>query len=126
MEFMLRLFATMAGIWVASLIVPSIAFAQNASAAENLITLAVIALVFTFVNSIIKPVIKVFTFPLYFLTFGLFALVVNSLMFMLTGWLSTKLGFALLTGGFFSCLAGGFITALVASLVATLVGAKKS
>ncbi len=57
-----------------------------------MIALAVIAFVFTLVNSIIKPVVKTLAFPLYLLTFGLFALVTNSLLFALTGWLSTSLG----------------------------------
>ena len=47
-------------------------------------------------------------------------------MFMLTGWLSTRLGFALSTGGFLSCLAGALITAIVSSLIASLVGAGKN
>lgn len=126
MEFLLRLIATMAGIWAATLIVPDIAFATGSTTGANLLTLAVIALVFTLVNSIVKPVVKTLAFPLYLLSFGLFALVTNALMFMLTGWLSTRLGFALSTGGFLSCLAGALITAIVSSLIASLVGAGKN
>ena len=126
MEFLLRLIATMAGIWAATLIVPDIAFDTGSTTGANLLTLAVIALVFTLVNSIVKPVVKTLAFPLYLLSFGLFALVTNALMFMLTGWLSTRLGFALSTGGFLSCLAGALITASVSSLNASLVGAGKN
>lgn len=126
MEFLLRLIATMAGIWAATLIVPDIVFATGSTTGANLLTLAVIALVFTLVNSIVKPVVKTLAFPLYLLSFGLFALVTNALMFMLTGWLSTRLGFALSTGGFLSCLAGALITAIVSSIIASLVGAGKN
>lgn len=125
MEFILRLFATMAGIWVSTRLVPSISFVEGASTGQTLLFLAVIALVFTAVNSLVKPLFKVLAFPLYILTFGLFALVTNALMFMFTGWLSTHLGFPFTTGGFFSCLAGAIITAIVSSIVAGLVGAKK-
>lgn len=126
MEFVLRLLATMAGIWASTLIVPDISFATGATTETRLVTLAVIALVFTLVNTLVKPVVKVLTFPLYLLTFGFFALGTNALMFMLTGWLSTRLGFALTTGDFFSCFAGAFITAIVSSVVASLIGAKKN
>ena len=92
MDFIARLFATMAGLWVTVHVVPSISI-EASSASQTVIVLAVVALVFTAVNSMIKPVVKTLAFPLYVLTFGLFALVTNSLLFALTGWLSTSLGF---------------------------------
>ncbi len=86
---------------------------------------AVVALVFTAVNSIIKPVVTTLAFPLYLLTFGLFALVTNSLLFALTGWLSTSLGFTMTTGGFLSCLAGAVITSVVSSIVSGILRDRK-
>ncbi|MBQ9046530.1 MAG: phage holin family protein [Solobacterium sp.] len=40
--------------------------------------LVITAIVLGFLNSTIKPVLKVLTFPVTFLTFGLFSLVVNA------------------------------------------------
>ncbi len=114
----------MAGLWVTTLLVPSISVTST-TASETVIALAVIAFVFTLVNSIIKPVVKTLAFPLYLLTFGLFALVTNSLLFALTGWLSTSLGIPMTTGGFWSCLAGAVITSVVASLVSGVLRDKK-
>ena len=125
MDFIARLIATMAGLWVTTLLVPSISITST-TASETAIALAVIAFVFTLVNSIIKPVIKTLAFPLYLLTFGLFALVTNSLLFALTGWLSTSLGIPMTTGGFLSCLAGAVITSLVASVVSGVLRDKKA
>ena len=124
MDFIARLFATMAGLWVTVHVVPSISF-EASSASQTVIVLAVVALVFTAVNSMIKPVVKTLAFPLYVLTFGLFALVTNSLLFALTGWLSTSLGFPMTTGGFWSCLAGAVITSVVSSIVSGLLHDKK-
>ena len=124
MEFIARLLATMAGLWVTTHVVSSISI-ESSSASETIIVLAVVALVFTAVNSIIKPVVKTLTFPLYLLTFGLFALVTNSLLFSLTGWLSTSLGFPMTTGGFWSCLAGAVITSVVSSIVSGILRDKK-
>ena len=112
MDFIARLIATMAGLWVTTLLVPSISITST-TASETVIAFAVIAFVFTLVNSIIKPVVETLAFPLYLLTFGLFALVTNSLLFALTGWLSTSLGIPMTTGGFLSCLAGAVITSVV-------------
>ena len=124
MDFIARLLATMAGLWVTTHVVSSISI-DSSSASETVIVLAVVALVFTAVNSIIKPVVTTLAFPLYLLTFGLFALVTNSLLFALTGWLSTSLGFPMTTGGFWSCLAGAVITSVVSSIVSGLLHDKK-
>ena len=124
MEFIARLLATMAGLWVTIHVVSSISI-DSSSASETVIVLAVVALVFTAVNSIIKPIVTTLAFPLYLLTFGLFALVTNSLLFSLTGWLSTSLGFPMKTGGFWSCLVGAIITSVVSALVSGILRDKK-
>ena len=125
MEFIARLLATMAGLWVTTHVVSSISI-ESSSSSQTVIILAGVALVFTAVNSIIKPVVQTLAFPLYLLTFGLFALVTNSALFALTGWLSTSLGFPMTTGGFWSCLAGAVITSVVSSIVSGILRDKKS
>ena len=124
MDFIARLLATMAGLWVTTRLVSSISI-ESSSTSQTVIVLAVVALVFTAVNSIIKPVVTTLAFPLYLLTFGLFALVTNSLLFALTGWLSTSLGFPMTTGGFWSCLFGAVITSVVSSIVSGILRDKK-
>ena len=124
MDFIARLLATMAGLWVTTRLVSSISI-ESSSTSQTVIVLAVVALVFTAVNAIIKPVVTTLAFPLYLLTFGLFALVTNSALFALTGWLSTSLGFPMTTGGFWSCLAGAVITSVVSSIVSGILRDKK-
>ena len=124
MDFIARLLATMAGLWVTTRLVSSISI-ESSSTSQTVIVLAGVALVFTAVNAIIKPVVTTLAFPLYLLTFGLFALVTNSALFALTGWLSTSLGFPMTTGGFWSCLAGAVITSVVSSIVSGILRDKK-
>ena len=124
MDFIARLLATMAGLWVTTRLVSSISI-ESSSTSQTVIVLAAVALVFTAVNSIIKPVVTTLAFPLYLLTFGLFALVTNSALFALTGWLSTSLGFPMTTGGFWSCLFGALITSVVSSIVSGILRDKK-
>lgn len=61
------------------------------STGKKVWTLILVALVFGLVNFLIKPVVKVLTFPLFILTLGLFTLIVNALMLLLTSWLADKL-----------------------------------
>jgi len=121
MRFVVRLLGNMLGIWVSSLLVSGITIANGASAGETILLLAGIALVFTLVNAIARPVISTLAFPLYVLTFGLFALVTNALVFLLTGWLAGSLGLAIAVDGFWPALLGGTITAVISAVVVAVL-----
>ena len=82
MNFILRLIGTGLGLWVSAKIVPGIVITQGTTLTETVIMLGLIALVFTIVNSIVRPLVSILAFPLYVLTFGLFALVTNGIGFM--------------------------------------------
>ena len=57
-------------------------------------------------------------FPLYILTLGLIALIVNTLLLLLVAWLSTLIGFGLVIDTFWS----GFWGALVLAIISFLIG----
>ncbi|QPK81399.1 phage holin family protein [Schaalia sp. ZJ405] len=120
MDFIFRLLATMAGLW-ASTILPGISF-TGGSFLNRFLMLAVVALVFTIVNSLVRPLVNVLTFPLYMLTFGLFALVTNALMFMLTGWVASSFNIPFEVNGFWPALFGAIIVAVIASIVSGILG----
>ncbi len=122
MSFIVRLVGNMAGIWVSTLLVSKITIQSGTSVGETVLILAGIALVFTVVNSIARPVISTVAFPLYIITFGLFALVTNALVFLLTGWLASQLGMPFQVGGFWPALAGGTITAIISAIVVSALG----
>ncbi|MBC2865855.1 phage holin family protein [Streptomyces mexicanus] len=76
-------------------------------------TLVVVALVFGLVNWLVKPVLKVLTFPLFVLTLGLITLVVNALMLLLTSWVCGKLQLSFHVEGFWTAVVGGLIVSVV-------------
>ncbi|MEV0480586.1 phage holin family protein [Streptomyces sp. NPDC050508] len=76
-------------------------------------TLILVALVFGLVNFLVKPIVKVLTFPLFILTLGLITLVVNALMLMLTSWLADKLDLSFHVEGFWTAVLGGLIISVV-------------
>ena len=55
------------------------------------IALIVLAAVFGVVNALIKPVVKLLSFPINMLTLGLFGLVVNGLLLLLAVWAANSL-----------------------------------
>ncbi|MFE9448728.1 phage holin family protein [Streptomyces sp. NPDC006739] len=76
-------------------------------------TLILVALVFGLVNWLVKPIVKVLTFPLFILTLGLITLVVNALMLLLTSWLCGKLDLSFHVQGFWTAVVGGLIISIV-------------
>ncbi|MFF9324419.1 phage holin family protein [Streptomyces sp. NPDC014776] len=85
----------------------------GASTGKKAVTLVVVALIFGLVNFLVKPVVKVLTFPLYILTLGLFTLVVNALMLLLTSWVSGKIDLSFHVEGFWTAVLGGLIISIV-------------
>ncbi len=85
-------------------------------------TALIVALVLALVNIFIKPVLVVLTIPITFVTFGLFLLVINALMIMLTDYFVS--GFAV--KNFWWALLFSLILSLINSLFDDLFGSKES
>jgi putative membrane protein len=83
------------------------------STAKKAGTLIVVALIFGLVNFLVKPIVKVLTFPLFLLTLGLITLVVNALMLLLTSWVCGKLDLSFHVDGFWTAVLGGLIISIV-------------
>lgn len=125
MRFLFRILGNMLGIWVASLVVPSITFRQGESLGITLLYLAVVALILALVNSIVGGLVKILAFPLYLLTFGLFAIVTNGIVFAVAAWVSTSLDLPLTVESVWGAILGGTITAIVSTLVVAVFGSPK-
>ncbi|MFR9794493.1 phage holin family protein [Streptomyces sp. MS06] len=83
------------------------------STGKKIGTLLLVALVFGLVNLLVKPIVKVLTFPLFILTLGLVTLVVNACMLLLTSWLCDQLDLSFHVDGFWAALLGGLIISIV-------------
>ena len=59
----------------------------NTTGMEGVLTLAAAAAVIGLLNAFIRPLIILLTLPLNVLSFGLFTLVINAVVFFMTGWL---------------------------------------
>jgi putative membrane protein len=115
MRFAVNVLCTAAAVWVATLI-EGIDLTGR-TLAENALTLLVVAAIFGVVNAVLKPLIHVFGCLFYVLTLGLFALVVNGLLFLLTSWIAGELGLPFEVDGFWPGLWGALIVAVVSFLL---------
>lgn len=109
MKRILQYAATAAGLWVAVQI-------TGLDFAGSIWQFLGVALVLFLANMIVRPILKILTFPVIILTLGLFLLVVNALVLQLVVWLSEgdRLNLGLTSSGFFWAT---FLGALVISVV---------
>jgi len=108
MKFLLRLIVTALALWLATALVGGI-WLYGDSTVVKFFSLVVVALIFTAVNTFVKPIIMAVGCALYVLTLGLFGLVVNALMFWLTGWVSEQFELGFYVDGFWPAFWGAII-----------------
>lgn len=85
---------------------------------ETILTFLLVAVIFGLVNGIVGNFIRIVAFPLYILTLGLIALVVNSLLLLLVSWISGLIGFGLHVEGFW----WGVLAAIILGAISWLLG----
>ncbi len=83
-----------------------------------------VAAVFGIVNSTLRPLLTVLTCPLIVLTLGLFTLVINALMLLVTGSLSASWNLGFTVTGFWAAFFGGLVVGLVSMLLAMVLPGK--
>ncbi len=115
MRFVIRLLINAAALWAASAIVPGI------SHDGGWVNLLLVALVFGVLNAIIRPILALLSCPLQILTLGLFTLVLNAGMLLLTGAVSQRLGLGFTVDGFWPAFLGSLVISVVSILLSAFV-----
>ena len=115
MPFVIRLLVNAAALWVTTRLVPGVVYTGEWAPFLG------VALVFGFINTFIRPVTKILTFPIIILTLGLFSLVINGLMLWLTSALSAAFGFGFHVTGFWSAFFGALVVSIVGTVLEMMV-----
>ena len=113
-NILIRLIVNAIALYVATQVhIPGLSFDGTWTA------MVIVAFIFGLVNALVRPLLTLLTCPLLILTLGLFTLIINALMLMLTGWIARlpqlHLGFSV--DGF----AAAFVGALVVSIVSFVI-----
>jgi putative membrane protein len=119
-SFLIRLLIGAVALWITSLVVPGIELTGR-SALDDALTVLVVALIFGVVNAVVKPIIRVVGCAFYVLTLGLFALVVNALLFLLTDWIADQFDLPFEIDGFWPAFWGAIVMAVVTWLIGVVV-----
>jgi putative membrane protein len=119
MRLILRLLINAAALFIAVKLIPGMHFVGGIG------NLLLVALVFGLVNALVRPILTVLSCPLIVVTLGLFMLVINAALLMLTGWLSTRWNLGFSVDGFLPALIGGLVIGLVSTVLTLFVGERK-
>lgn len=94
LRFLVSTIVNAVGLFVATLLIPQIQVTPYGGEGvwQTIGSFLLIGALFGLVNALIAPVIKVLAFPLYIITFGLIAFVINGAMLLLAAWLSSLIG----------------------------------
>ena len=119
MKLILRIFINAVAIWVTSQLLPGLSFEGNIGA------LSLVGVIFGLINALIRPIVRLLTLPLTILTLGLFTLVINAAMLLLTAAISSALNFTGSLSDFSpfmeNLLVNAFVGAILISIVSTVL-----
>jgi len=113
MRFILRILINAVALWVTAQFVP------NFNLTSDLSGILIVAVIFGLVNALIRPIVKLLSLPITCLTLGLFTMVINTAMLLLTALLSG--GLLSIEGGFFDKLIYGLFASIVISIISALL-----
>ncbi|WP_214323234.1 phage holin family protein [Nonomuraea sediminis] len=121
MRFIIRTLAAAVALWVAIQLVPGITVTTS-STTKYWGTLLVVALIFGVINAIVKPIVKLLGCAIIVLTLGLFLLVINAAMLMLTSWIAGQLDIPFHVVDFWpSAVVGSIIISVVSWLLGLFI-----
>ena len=94
------------------------------SDATRIVAVLVVALVFTLVNSLVGPIIKVLSLPFIILTLGLALLVINALLLLLTERITDAFDVVFHIDGFWWAVLASIVISVSQSIVGAFVGSR--
>ena len=124
MRFLIRLVVNAVAIWLTSLFLSGVSLTES-EGWDQVLVVGVVGLVFTLVNLIVKPIVSLFALPLTIITLGLFTLVINALMLLLTSWLTSFTDWGLFVDGFWWALLAALIVSIITGVLNAVLGSGK-
>jgi len=89
---------------------------------EKLLPLILVSLILGVVTSFVKPVLTILSFPFVIITLGLFLVVINAALLLLTGWLAEKLDIGFDVSGFWPAFGGAIVITVTTWIVDSVIG----
>ncbi|HEX4949241.1 MAG TPA: phage holin family protein [Blastocatellia bacterium] len=120
MKLLIRWASIAIALFAAAYFLPGIRVSGN-----GWVAYAVMALILSLVNLVIRPILRFFSFPITIITLGLFLLVINAATFWLSSWLAVNyFDVRFYVDDFWSAFWGALIVSIVSSVLTGLLTSK--
>jgi putative membrane protein len=116
MKFIVRWIVHSIALYIAIAAVPGIEM-QNSNLVNQWLAILLLGLVFSILNSVLRPILVALTCPLIILTLGLGTLLINTLLFFLTGWIGQQFGWGFTVNGFLPAFLGALVVSVVSIIL---------
>lgn len=113
MKFLVRSAVNALGLWLCVLYIPGIALTGTAPTERVVLYYLIAGGILGLVNFLVRPIFVLFSIPLYILTLGLFFVVVNAAMLLLTSRITEHLSIGISIDSFLTAVVGGLLVGLV-------------
>lgn len=120
MDRIVQLLINAGALYVAVLLVPGLDFAFEPELAW--VKFLLVAFIFGLLNTFVRPVLRILTLPITLMTLGIFLIVINALMLLLTGAISAELDLGLTVADFIAALLGAIVISVVGLVLSLVVG----
>ena len=113
MKLIIRVLINAVALWLTAQILPAF------DLTGNVLGILIVAIIFGLVNAFIRPIVKLLSLPITVLTLGLFTLVINTAMLMLTAWIAG--GYLSIEGNFLQQLLWAFLGSIIISIISAIL-----
>jgi putative membrane protein len=120
MKFVIWLVVNAAALGVATWLFDGITLTGN-TRGDRIVTLLIVGAIFGVITSVVRPIVNALSLPLIIVTLGLFLLVTNALMLLLTSKLADTFGLDFHVDGFWTAVFGAIVISIVSMIVEALL-----
>ena len=114
-KFILRWIINAVALFLAVYLVPGV------NLQGGVVSIIWLALIFGLINAFLRPLLKLLTCPLIFLTLGLFTLLINTFLFWLTSQVGQAFGIGFTINGFWPAFFGGLVVTVVSVILSLIL-----
>ncbi|MHA7275937.1 phage holin family protein [Arthrobacter sp. HLT1-21] len=129
LKFVVRILINALALFVAAWLLPGIEVGSASSDGDTtgvILSYLFVGVVFGIVNALVRPIVALLSLPLTILTLGLFTIVINAGMLMLTAWLTSFTPIQFSVDDFFwSAVVGSLIISVVSVVAGSLTGTRR-
>ena len=97
----------------------------NETTGNRVLALAIVGLVFTIVNLLLGPIVKLLSLPFIILTLGLLLVVINALLLLLTEWITSQFAIEFFVDGFWWAVLASIVISIAQTIVNAIVGTER-